>query len=187
MKQLVELADRIGHYNLIGKRKLAMIKLAIVQTQQHQDSLTEILAELDCHEVESLAQMFGIGGYQCYRSERVIHLEVYLLDNIYGEEAIEDQQFIKRKKIFESLHSNPEVYFLYLDPKTIAETIIDDRIEILALKRLDPTVCRDITWKNSPLQLYRDMVKTWEAVNRFNIITCLQDTKDTIKHLRKDE
>jgi hypothetical protein len=131
--------------------------------------------------------MMGIGGYQCFRAGRVDHLEVYLIDNIYGEEAVEDQQFLKRRKVLETLRSNPEMYFLHLDSSSATQEIRNSRDEILVLKRVNPTRCRDIIWKANNLVLYHDMLRAWEAVNRFNIINCLEDTKAIIKQLSKDE
>ena len=99
--------------------------------------------------MNSLAQILGIGGYHCFRSERVKNLEVFLIDHLYNQEAIRDDQFLKRRKIIETLRTNPEVYFLYLDPESAAKSIISDRTEVLEFKRVDMTVNKDIIWKGS--------------------------------------
>lgn len=68
MKPLAELADSISAYNLMGRAKLPMFKLAIVQTQEHNEIAQHILSELSCHETHSFAQIVGIGGCHSFRS-----------------------------------------------------------------------------------------------------------------------
>jgi hypothetical protein len=48
MQPLIDLGTRISEYNLIGSRKLPMIKLAIIQAPQHHDIIQNILKELEC-------------------------------------------------------------------------------------------------------------------------------------------
>lgn len=99
MNGLVELAHNIAKYNLIGKIKLPMIKLVIIRTAKECQISKKIIEELGCEEVQSFAEMMGIGGCHCFRSHRVKNMEVFLIDSIYGEEALEDRQFVRRRKI----------------------------------------------------------------------------------------
>ena len=87
----------------------------------------------------------------------------------------------------ESFRLNPDIYFVHLDPKTVKNEIIDERLEILALKRLDTTVQKDIIWKGNTSTLYRDIVSRWESSNRYNIIQSIEDIKKIIKELSSDE
>jgi hypothetical protein len=74
MNALVELADNVAQYNLIGKIKLPMIKLAIVQTNNQEAKAIKIIKDLGCHEAKSFAKIMGIGGCQAFRSENIYNL-----------------------------------------------------------------------------------------------------------------
>lgn len=52
-------------------------------------------------------------------------------------------------------------------------SLLDTREEIMSLKRVGSMVGRDFHWKGDYLHFCRDMVKMWEIVNRFSIITSL--------------
>jgi len=63
MKALITLAERIAEYNLLGRRNLPPIKLAIIHNPEHVHTTKLILNELDVFQIDSFAKVLGIGGY----------------------------------------------------------------------------------------------------------------------------
>jgi hypothetical protein len=98
MQKLTDLADYIARYNMLGRLKLTSPKIAIIQNKDHEHISQEILTKIECIQTQSFGSLVGIGGYKHYRSNSIKNVEVHLIDSIYGEEALEDSEFIKRKK-----------------------------------------------------------------------------------------
>lgn len=85
MQRLRDLSDHVSRYNLIGKLKLANLKIAIIQTKDHAHITQELLEQLHCIETQSFVNFLGIGGYKHYRTNLIKNGEVHVIDSIYGE------------------------------------------------------------------------------------------------------
>ena len=98
MQKLTDLADYIARYNMLGRLKLTSLKIAIIQNKDHEHIAQKILTQMGCIQTQFFGNLIGIGGYKHYRTNSIKNVEVHLIDSLYGEEALEDREFLKRKK-----------------------------------------------------------------------------------------
>jgi hypothetical protein len=149
MNKLVELAENINSYNLKGSSRLAPLRLALLYRKRHLPLVEQLTREMQGEKVHAALELMGLSGYQILRSGNVHGLELHLLGSLEDEEAISDDSFLRRKKVIERLRCHRETVFLCLEQEDALEAISHERAEVLELKRVDRSVCKNIAWKGS--------------------------------------